>query len=398
MLLKFSTDILYEILLKLPTETLCICVAVCKTWLRTIKNPSFVKSYNINIIQNSDDYIVIPREEFLLPKEDSSQARLLGAGQESSLVFYPKSLFTPDCRSRTYSWNDWVLFFSKRPQEEHPGKKQSKPHYFICNPSTGEHTVIPDCTIDTPRSYRYVITGFGWDAVSDVLKFIRISDNSIADICLGTFLEVYNVGTGEWKVIKWAGAEQAPVRASSMSWFSRKPNTFLKGRLHWLACPYDESMTIISLRMDTDEFQPLPLPQDLDLDPTFVGLGNFGHKRRFNHYLLVLGECLSLVHDINDEHIEIWMMKVYGLQSSWEKRYIIRNVLTNNGELIKGPYKPRDLMKNGEILLIADQNFGYYNPVTNSFRPINRDTVLYRQTTSQSSLDVGSLIYRAKKK
>ncbi|KAL5730504.1 dynamin GTPase [Ranunculus cassubicifolius] len=392
MLSNLPNELLIKILLTLPIESLSICRAVSKIWYKIIKTPQFIQTFNINTIQNHHSPLVLTTDEFLLPKP---QFHLIN-NEETSLIFYQNSLNPPQPISQIFFSNGWVLCVMK-PREKYG--KEIQP-YLVYNPITGEQMVIPKSPVDSypNRCGRQGVIGFGWDSVHNRFKVIRISDICGFKRYYGTFLEIFDFEKGEWRVIQWVGTYRDPCRASSIFRFRFRTNTFVNGKLHWISYPYREPMSIVCFDLDSEEFGIVPMPEALELDPIEDGIGNGNDGRVFEHYLLVLGECLTLVHNVSDKHVEVWIMKVYGSQLSWELRYIINNIVMDNASPVKGPYKPIKMMINGEILLLcAEENLGYYHPVTKVFRQVEVGHVLYRPSILKPKLHVGSLIYIAKK-
>lgn len=137
---------------------------------------------------------------------------------------------------------------------------------------------------------------------------------------------------------------------------------------------------IVSFNLDTEVFQEVPLPSGFELD-----------AREFNHYLVVLGECVCVVHTVKTEHIEIWVMKEYGVESSWVKEYIIQNVDFDG--VIAGPYKPIILLNNGDILLLCSgRSLGYYDPKEKTLTYIDTGAFLCGEIDMEPVLHLGSLI------
>lgn len=280
----------------------------------------------------------------------------------------------------------WVFYVSK-----------SRKSYSICNPNTGKPMFLHKSLIE---KFDNAVTGFGWDPISEVFKLIRIFDDAHYKFYYGTYLEVYDFETGQWKATKYAPwlftqhrQEELEVRASWIKRFANRPNVYLNGFVHWMAYPYgrDGTMTIVSFDLHTEKFRRFPLPTGVILDPMasefksfHCGFGIPCDWRKFEHYLLVLRKRLSLVHHIGDQHVEVWVMKDYGLESSWEKKYIVRDIVSHSGDIIKGPYKPIKAMENGEMLLLcSEHNLGYYHPVTKVFRPADISDVKYNSPVSQ---------------
>ncbi|KAF9610525.1 hypothetical protein IFM89_022805 [Coptis chinensis] len=160
-----------------------------------------------------------------------------------------------------------------------------RPPYFVSNPITGEHGVVPKPPMSELEA---LVTGFGYDSVYEVFKVIRILEVLEGNKCC-TSAEVFNFGYGKWRCI----------RKVQYNYNKKNVNVFLNGALHWIGSPCEnrDSDVIISFNLDTEEFHPLPLPKFC------LGTENF------SLYLSVLGGRLHLVHTLNRKHIKVWVMK-----------------------------------------------------------------------------------------
>ncbi|KAF9615326.1 hypothetical protein IFM89_022977 [Coptis chinensis] len=321
---KLPLEVFFEILSRVDIETLTQVRWVSKAWYNTIKHPRFVKMQHEKVIQDSTPFVIYydlwEKDYYLVSLEEIKY-------DEPEMVNIYKAKLPKPLR-QIHSCNGLVFSCS--------------PPYYVCNPVTGEQVVVPE----PPMSeIEVLLTGFGYDPVSQVFKVIRILQDSGRNNC-DTSAEVYNFRSGKWRYIH-----------DVLYNFNKKNvNVFLNGALHWIGAPYENgaSGVIISFKLDTEEFHQLPLPS------------KFCSGRKKNClYLSVLGGRLHLVHTISKKHIQVWVMKEYGMQSSWVKKYVVDDLkLENeyNDEYQVGPYELLELMKNGDIIFCSNHDLGYKDP------------------------------------
>ncbi|CAL5390342.1 unnamed protein product [Camellia sinensis] len=211
----------------------------------------------------------------------------------------------------------------------------SEPLYFdpvyICNPIIGEYMTLPKSEIETGFD---IVSGFGFDQSTDpykviIMLYVTVKDDPTTTNGTVSFRmegEIYTVGgSGEWRRI---GEVPYPLRA-------RESEAYLNGVLHWL-------MTDQDIGIETCEF-----------------IGSFD----------VASEELKLVSSLVHDRTEIWMMKDYGVQSSWTKQYVIKRPRSLEVQQDTRVYfKPLKLTHNGEILMLYDSvAIVCYNPVGKFF-------------------------------
>ncbi|PIA49948.1 hypothetical protein AQUCO_01300586v1 [Aquilegia coerulea] len=392
---NLPNEITFDILSRLPIKTLSACRWVNKAWYKTIKQPEFIKAHHDKLIQNNSDCLIFAQNFcYFIDHESLSSIQ--------TTINSPLFILQVQPRQGTksfefFSCNGIVLVCS-----------ETQP-YSINNPITGEQVLVHQS-----ENYNGICDhiGFGFDPVSEVFKILRMFCGSGK-----TYAEVYNCGTGKWRVIDnnpWFSKITGDVIRLPEEWQATfqeldngvvqwrlidnnrssklicnknnvPNNVFVNGSLHWLGL-LDSKWTIISFKLNTEEFQLIPLPLGVDLS-----------RKEWHIYLCVLGNYLCVVDEINEKHLEIWMMRDYGRESSWDKKYIIRNIVEDNGDVFEERYRPIGLMQNGEILLMYDYDryLGYYDPVTKVLRCIDID-LPYQDPKNLSFLlpllHVGSLI------
>ena len=168
---------------------------------------------------------------------------------------------------------------------------------YLMNPTTRELVKFQHSPLvwdDADTSY-----GFGYDSSSDDYKIVTLSHDWLLDKTESypAFVDVFSWRTGTWRRIGCF-----PYVPSSHS------GVFLNGSIHWLALSkIDGLCVIIALDMSCEQFQQLPWPET----------DNTPHNG--SRKLVLLGGCLGMVVVQSRQHVDVWMMKEYGVGESWTK-------------------------------------------------------------------------------
>ncbi|KAF9606820.1 hypothetical protein IFM89_029277 [Coptis chinensis] len=319
-------------------KSLYSCKQVCKSWYNIIKHLKFIQlhllnnnnnnpnnnppcliirqtwneDYRVRLIYNNNNNNNPPCLIIRQTWNEDYHVRLIynenvKALDETTLISSIVKVNSPPKRYvEIYSCNGLIFTVAK-----FNGWVLDIEPYFIINPITQDQIVVPKPPlIECIKDYLF---GFGFDPVSKVFKVITIV--TLQDTVCEIVAQVYNVGTNEWGM---SSEIQFNIPSKSNDNESNKEsNVFVNRALHWIGSTKistgNTAQQIVLFNLDTEEFQQLPLPP---------GLGDKNIKRN----LLVLGECLGVVHAIHAEYIRIWVMKDYRLESSWSKEYIIRHM------------------------------------------------------------------------
>ncbi|KAF5949462.1 hypothetical protein HYC85_011455 [Camellia sinensis] len=268
----------------------------------------------------------------------------------------------------------------------------SEPLYFdpvyICNPIIGEYMTLPKSEIETGFD---IVSGFGFDQSTDrykviIMLYVTVKDDPTTTNGTVSFRmegEIYTVGgSGEWRRI---GEVPYPLRA-------RESEAYLNGVLHWLMTDQDIGIEICefigSFDVASEEFRSLPPPQTQFSSESRTSL------RRLNLDLGVLGDELCIFDNYFSDRTEIWMMKDYGVQSSWTKQYVIKRPRSLEVQQDTRVYfKPLKLTHNGEILMLYDSvAIVCYNPVGKNFYHLGLFGLAVGTNVCKAIVHVGSLV------
>ncbi|KAI3443978.1 hypothetical protein Pfo_000643, partial [Paulownia fortunei] len=309
------SDVLCEILGRVPAECLFRFRTVCKAWRRIIDDPSFIKSHTNN--QLSSTTLLIRNSTGSLYSL-SLDALIYADGQQKIDVNHVKTLIrrgVPRLPALpVVSCNGLILI----------SHYNINKIWVIWNPLTRECHELPKLDTDLCLMGR----GLGYDYAADDYKVVRIDKKYHH----GKFVHktfVYSLKLDCWRMIKSCPCD-SPRRSHGV---------FLNGALHWISWDM-----IIALDLGTEDYSQLPLP------PVSTRAGE-----PFEMHLDALGGCLVLSYYYTIEGLDGWVMKDYGREKSWIKLFSI-------GELdiicAMGGLRPIAYLKSkGQVLLQHDSKF-----------------------------------------
>ncbi|KAF5474931.1 hypothetical protein F2P56_006783 [Juglans regia] len=91
---------------------------------------------------------------------------------------------------------------------------------------------------------------------------------------------------------------------------------FAGGALHWVLPPgFGWDCQIVAFDLGVEEFRIVPLPDHVD--------------QGFEMDLAVLEGCLCLLFNYDNDYVDVWVMKEYGLKESWTKLFNVSQSTLN---------------------------------------------------------------------
>ncbi|XP_026449675.1 F-box protein At3g07870-like [Papaver somniferum] len=223
------SDIVLDILSRLPTESILECKFVSKPWKNVVKHPSFsLKHLNhLNAFDSGKlSFIFRDPQPYPYTEYDESLNRL----KTTRINFIPP---TENC-CILGSCNGLICFFA-----------WFKDHYspaYICNPITREYVVLPEVNV------RYMLTGFGYIPSTNEYKVVSVC-NQKGDQKFGN-VQVYTLGSG----IGWRNLGSIEIKISYVS----QPGEFANGAIYWVD---KEEGTIHAFDLAVEEIRIIPSPR-----------------------------------------------------------------------------------------------------------------------------------------
>ena len=299
-------DVLPEILCRLPIKLLGQLRCLCKSLNSLISDPNFAKKH----LQLSTK-----RHHLMLTCIDDISSEWLLCDSPIPSIFSTSTVFT---QTQLYPPNSiTTLFF-------HGQKfvnlrcssdgifcgKLDFGCYFLWNPSISKFKLLPP--LGNSCESHPVSVSFGYDHFIDNYKVIAVSTKNE--------VSVYTLGTDFWTRI-----EDIPNNYNI-----HQPGTFVSGTVNWFARDDSGMQFILSLDLEKESYQHLLLTDSNDHSP-FLGL---------------VRDCLC-VSLSSDMYMDVWIMKEYGNQESWNILYIVPDIQDQGLK----PFKALYIFEDDQLLL-----------------------------------------------
>jgi F-box interacting protein len=278
-------DVLPEILCRLPVKLLGQLRCLCKSLNSLISDPKFAKKHlqlstkHHHLMLTCMDHI---SSEWLLC--DSPIPSILSTAN----VFTQRQLYPPDSITTLFFHGQKFVNLRCSSDGIFCGKLDFG-CYFLWNPSISKFKLLPP--LGNSCESHPVSVSFGYDHFIDNYKVIAVSTKNE--------VSVYTLGTDYWTRI-----EDIPNNYNI-----HQPGTFVSGTVNWFARDDSSMQFILSLDLVKESYQHLLLPDSND-DSPFLGL---------------VRDCLCVSLSC-DMYMDVWIMKEYGNQESWNKLYIVPDI------------------------------------------------------------------------
>ncbi|KAG6645621.1 F-box protein CPR1-like [Carya illinoinensis] len=321
---KFPPYLIYEILLLLPIKPLLRFQCLSHQYRALINSPFFITEHL-----------------------ESSKA----TDRERALIALECDIVRPDCCSVPFHDDDR---FGRAVQLYYPLPLRHREIQLvgysnglvtlhdsdyvivIWNPLIRKYKQLPFEPIENPHgsnAHRLPSLAFGHDVVNDDYKVFRIVQFKERYVDgLASEVKVYSLRAQSWKRIN----DEWPTKFFSVI----SDSASLNGALHWFVGPFDiehNRQLLIGFDLATEKFREYAIPIEQDNES--------------EHSLGVLGDWLCVCQNVYATHSHFWVMKEYGVESSWTRLYTISLLGVANSWKIRC-CKPLALSKNGEKVLV----------------------------------------------
>ncbi|KAL8544514.1 hypothetical protein ACS0TY_004907 [Phlomoides rotata] len=209
--------------------------------------------------------------------------------------------------------------------------------FILWNPATRKSNYLPD--FHTNLTWNAAITkyGFGFDDLDDDFKVFGILSLISESGEHFTISKVYSLRTNSWEVVE--GRDASPFEEGG---------TYVNGKLHWVI----PNSVVASFDMNSHVYGMVELPRY--------------SKEEFKQRVGVLKGCLTAYCFHRETHIDVWLMKEYGVKESWLK---VATIPYYHGPRDFAYATPFAIFPNGEVLVIyATSAILFYDPKGNMFR------------------------------
>ncbi|KAL3645392.1 hypothetical protein CASFOL_010572 [Castilleja foliolosa] len=361
---ELPSNILSDILSRLPIKTIFVCRSVCKAFLDvTTSNPHFNSlhgSYTTQCL--AIQFKSSPMGSIHLV--DSELDTSFSVGENAKLkkpMFQICTFQTTHFKKHFPSFGNenkfilvnscnGLLFFAENSRCQRA---------FVCNPITREYVTLFE--FDECNRHRTTMGyWFGFSPEENLYKVLRISGSVNVntsweiDFIPERWAQVYTVGSSSWRLL-----EEKPL-SDYLSWESS--SAILNGTICWLCGEYYESSKfIVYFDFHTEKFGEIPAPVSFQ-----------SNELRQSTSIGVLGGYLCVIDD--SSHFDIWVMKEFGCQESWTKAFSV-DMESIVSTYLHNPFRPLQILGDGKILMIRDYRvLVKFDPETKDFRFLEMDS------------------------
>ncbi|XP_073147748.1 F-box protein CPR1-like [Henckelia pumila] len=349
-LMELPSEIIANILSRLPWRTIISCKCVCKQWDKLLSSPEFVKFHRS---VSTPEVLVLQADPIgrylckFVEREDDFQLHQHGFHSDQGMKFNPKAFISSPAgyRIEMIGSVDGLLCLQYNSKIDDV--------ICVCNPIMREYTSLPRLA-RIVESVNFIHYGFGVSSITGQYKVVYMFQKSVQKVrqCLVSenfkceFYDylIYTLGTGYWRSIP----RNSPFGLSHLSF-----GVFLNGNLHGLVKSSPESAISIScFDLEDESFKPFsPPPYPLRL-VWFACCDTLG----------VLDDCLCIcdsTSSIDEGGLVFWTMKEYGVKESWTRQFVFLGTQIS-------PSFPYDVVypikgyKNGDILFSWQHQMAFY--------------------------------------
>ncbi|XP_057793504.1 F-box/kelch-repeat protein At3g06240-like [Salvia miltiorrhiza] len=381
------SEVIINILSRLPIRTIARSKCVCKPWLHLLETDEFVSSHHAESVPTL--VVLTPFwthnpfsffEYEYVRRETRCESHTMVDRQSLCTVYE----FEDDhnLKQRDLQYNQLTRFYFPHRVEIMGSangllflSKQSEVHY-VCNPITREYVevhfpeeLIQPCPEDEEDEvdpeileepvyddHQSVTYGFGVSKITGKHKVVRISHGFVTDqggrrIIPKSVCHVHTLGTGSWRHVESGAPFEYSERTSCV---------FLNGTLHWIVSDSYSKLWISCFDLEEERFRTFSTPPIYDESHDLLA------------GLSTLGDCLCLCDNTGEDgETVIWLMKEYGINKSWTKEHVIyinEDLLMDGSELVY----PLKVVKNGDILMLRESSqLVYYSSKTFIAEPLH---------------------------
>ncbi|KAF5181355.1 hypothetical protein FRX31_029061 [Thalictrum thalictroides] len=252
LLLLFPTDIILDILSRLPVEDLIRGRIICKSWYKLTKDPQFIHLQVSKATRGP--------HSFLLDETNVDRGKtLILVDMENDKWRSTEIMFKTIYKTTMNLSNscNGLVCISANFTGYDP---------VIHNLLTKDCLILPNSDYKPHQSFSFRMTGFGigFDSMNKKYKVVRVIYEDIQAKKFHTKAEIITLGESSWRILNFP---------HTVTTHSIKKPVFLYGALHWLIrrekdCSHSDHVLVLDCINETFEtinFPPVELPEDLAL-------------------------------------------------------------------------------------------------------------------------------------
>ncbi|KAL2932211.1 Hydroquinone glucosyltransferase [Bienertia sinuspersici] len=299
----FPTQLITEILSRLPVKLLLRFRCVAKSWRSLIDDKYFINLHLKHSLQNPTYHNLMIKDCFL----------------QDNPTINDRYLYSVDFPTLNQAKSINLQFDCDPIETEIVGSCNgllcladgNSMGTLVYNPATRKKRVIPVSPVDIPGYVVLcdrIVYGFGYDHVNDDYKLLRIIQSREKTIDFHvTEVKLYSLNSNCWKRVRDFPSEY--YISYGMCW-----GVHVNGCLHWLAIrkpQSDGTKEIVAFDLRTEEYKVVPQPK---------------YSRGAKEFFViegVLDGCLMMQALYPKIRTDVWIMKEYGVKESWTKLFTI---------------------------------------------------------------------------
>ncbi|KAI8572530.1 hypothetical protein RHMOL_Rhmol01G0206600 [Rhododendron molle] len=332
-------ELILEILLRLPVNSLIRFKSVCKSWQTMISSPQFVKKH-LDFVTMGDTinpWRIIVQNLYQDFKSYSLHSLFHEPYGFEVELEYPFN--TPQYGSVVGSCNGLVCIYFWELVDT----------FYIWNPSTRETHAL------SAFGKEFVVGtsfGFGYDSPNDDYKVVRV-----AFVEGRHEVEVYSLRKDSWRRI-------GDFPSQLITNYFVEAGKLVNGSIHWAATnPSSHSWLITTLDLSEETYREVPQP-------------NYESEIHDLSVIALRGRLCIVCEDAYCS-VDLWSMNEYGIKESWTKLYSMPYWPGH------GPFQypePLWCLKDGVFLVNCDGVFGIYDSTEHTFKyPLSHAAHIFDQ-------------------
>ncbi|GMI63768.1 CONSTITUTIVE EXPRESSER OF PR GENES 1, CONSTITUTIVE EXPRESSER OF PR GENES 30 [Hibiscus trionum] len=306
----FLSDLIPDILCRLPVKTLLRFKCVSKSWCSLIDDPHFAKLHLDHSLKTSSN-VKLFLDNCI---ECDDKAYAVDFDSLHNLVQFPRPFIAEitKYRSRVIGSCNGLLAVYHR-----------EGGIALWNPSTRKCRYLPPLDDDIISDhdafpgYHYdknTVLGFGYDETSNDFKVVQMQRSKTQN-CYKVLL--YSLKANSWKRI-----QDCPYEFPT----NYNDGAYINNSLHWVGDEIGEfygGKVIFALNLATEKYYDVP-----EGDTSFKMKKCGGDCPYFGYMNAgVLGGRLCVSRDYStcpvEDHINVWVMKEYGVKESWTELFYL---------------------------------------------------------------------------
>ncbi|XP_031113999.1 F-box/kelch-repeat protein At3g23880-like [Ipomoea triloba] len=327
-------EILSEILSRLPAKSLSRFRCVSKPWCALISSSEFVKLH-LKASASRKDYA---HHRILCSFAGPRSFSVMQCSLQSVMSERPAEGFHIDYPMKTPHNSVWIIGSCNGLVCIAIEEK----YLFIWNPTTGKFKKVPDPGVKLKAGF-YFMYGFGYDELNDDYKVVGVFCVFHATNSCETEVMVYSMKGDFWRKIEDLKG----------GFLLNEAGKYANGKIHWAVSPFGASSgwEIVSLDLAKETYGKVGRPDFGEGNPDLT--------------LGVLCGSLCVLCQYEKAHMDLWVMREYGVNESWTKMFTIPPLYDPWNRTFSSPIC---ISKNGEVVLVLGSTIVVFYPKSKALR------------------------------